>query len=505
MDFYSLEGECLHHFSRHQGPEALFLLIQRELSHSIQTLDLSLPEVQETMARSSFSFDMVKSLCDFFQDDWKLEGCLLDDRGYGLHSLILAKDDPQGHEYRLMVNVNPDASLWRLEAVHYHNKGFLFAIEDHHPYEMETVRKLYESFLPVKPEKNDVIEPKKEPNCFEIKKDYSFDLSQTGKYVFFSHMGPSSLFQHAYERLQSFERNGLNFQDPEMIEDLRHRPIFVKQALSQFLASKWRLESVVLNKYLSIEGLLLFNVEEFRFHLFVNTYGKVIYLIDCEIDSGLPVFEEDSVYTQTSRLYETPKYKAKREAYERKHLKPVSAKPVVIEPEALPEIPPKSVAVLPPCSQIVQTEPKKEIPKKIQPENAYADWLDKFKTKKILVIGDTALTPDMVKNVCRDLGFQKDNIILYNDYAKMTNLDFTSLKGKQDKYCGIVLGPTPHSLRGLGNFASLAAMLATDDYPFTAEATRLGDAKDFKITRTSLIEAVSDIIRHEIVTNPTFI
>ncbi len=521
MDFWSIEGECIHKYDAKEGPEALFLLIKKELSHSIESLDLSLQGVKDAMARPTFSFGILQDLQDFYQDDWKLSGCYLLDHDHSLHSLILSKEDPQGIEYRLMVNVDPESTHWRLELVNSNGVGKLFEKETHHPHEIAVVQALYESYLPKPTVKEDKPTPTA-PNCFETEKDYLCKLSDLGRYVFLSHLGPSSLFRYGYERLKAFQTQGLDLQDEDLQEDLKTRPMFVKQALMDFLASKWRIESIITNKYLTVEGLLLFHVDEHRFHVFVNPYGKLLYIIDCEIESGMPVFEEDFKYREAFLLYETPKAKAKRIAYE-KSLAPLPVvKPKVPEetilfslksepsekPATNADVIPDVSAILPEFqkSKILPPAPQPTI-KKLSParEDPYADWLDKFKTKRILIIGGSTLSGDAMKKACHECGFQKDNVVIYDDYEKLTNLDFSSLKGKQEKYCGIVLGPTPHKLKGLGDFASLASMLSSEGYPFTAEATRTGDARDFKITRNSLIAALGDIIRHELTMNPALI
>lgn len=112
--------------------------------------------------------------------------------------------------------------------------------------------------------------------------------------------------------------------------------------------------------------------------------------------------------------------------------------------------------------------------------------------KKILVIGDLRVGSQTLEEVCYELDISPDMIEVQDDYGKVKR--FAAKVQKEGRYIGIVIGATPHKVKGLGNATSLVTYFKGDGFPFTVEAkTYTGE---LKITKVSLKNALEEVINH---------
>ena len=111
---------------------------------------------------------------------------------------------------------------------------------------------------------------------------------------------------------------------------------------------------------------------------------------------------------------------------------------------------------------------------------------------KILVIGEPQIRIDDIYQIAKLYGFNMKNLDLYTEYDKIKNLDITRFKNT-NKYCGIIVGPIPHNVKGMNYDSFLAKTLseAENEYPYWKKC--ITEAGEFKITRNSFDNALRDI------------
>jgi len=493
MDYWSIQGDQLTKFDKATGPAPLFAFLETEVAPLIENLDISLVGVKDIINKSSFSMNVLNKLKDFYYPDWKVVGCYLYADDYSIQSIILSTRDEWNNEYRITVNAVCRDCAFQVEFVNFGNTGKNFTPANNYSKELKLVSDKYEAMLPPKP----VVVEKPKPVMAPVVEDNRyFDFSYQGQYVFRSHMGPAELFRAVSMLVKSFEDKGLDYLSNSIGNDMNVVPLDIQQSILHFLKSKWLVEACVLNEYLSLENILLFNKTNDKYHLLINKYGKIIYIIDCEIEYGDVINETDDVYHKVNALFGI---------VSKKEIVPevvrVVEKPVVVTTPTKVVPPLTIVSEKPVVKPVPVTKPK--APPVVKEENPYAEWYAIFKNKYILIIGASEVGSDNIRHICVNLGFNRNNIMIYNDYEKLPNKDFTFLKGQKAKYCGIVLGAVPHSVMGKGSYASISDMMAGEEnYPFMVEANTVTNRKEPKITSTSLKSALNEIIRNEIRTNP---
>lgn len=115
--------------------------------------------------------------------------------------------------------------------------------------------------------------------------------------------------------------------------------------------------------------------------------------------------------------------------------------------------------------------------------------LQNLKGKTIRFIG--ALNKSSIKN--KLIGISKEyefEVELYDDYEKITNMDFSKMR-YSNRISGIIAGPMPHSIKGMGSYSSGLEMLKNEPgYPPVVECIA---GEKLKITATSLWKALQEL------------
>ena len=109
--------------------------------------------------------------------------------------------------------------------------------------------------------------------------------------------------------------------------------------------------------------------------------------------------------------------------------------------------------------------------------------------KVIRFIG--ALNKSSIKNklygISKRYGFEVE---MFDDYEKIKNMDFSKMR-YSNRICGIIAGPMPHSIKGMGDYSSGLEMIKSEPgYPPVFECYA-GDK--LKITTTSLWKALLEL------------
>lgn len=491
MFFWSISGDEVNKFDAAIGPASLFRFIDTKIMPKIDRLDISAATIKEVISKPYFSLKVLRKIEDFYYDDWKVSGCYLFCDDDSIQSLIISTQDEYGNEYRATVNVGGGKDMAIVEAIHYNQKGNNFLDGEINKAILNRIESEYAPYAP--PKKTQAALTKPPVPQILRNEDIVFDFSYPGYYVFRSHIGPAELFKTISRLLDNFEARGIDYKSDTMTDDMRVAPMDIQQSLIHFLKNKWLIESCVVNKYLSLDYILLFNKNNEQYHLLLNKYGKAIYIIDCDIDYGEAVQYGDEIYDKVNAIFGITPKKAKQ---------PEPPKTQSLKSEIEPPLP-SLISIEQP---IIEISPVDKcliiIPKETNP---YAEWYDLFKHKHLIIIGGTVVNTNDIRTICHGLGFNTNNIELYTDYEKLPNKDFTFLKGQKDKYCGIVLGPVPHSVKNHGPSESLETMFHSDpEYPFMAIAFPNTARKELKITASSLKMSLNEIIRNEIRNNPLF-
>ena len=107
---------------------------------------------------------------------------------------------------------------------------------------------------------------------------------------------------------------------------------------------------------------------------------------------------------------------------------------------------------------------------------------------KILVIGDSAVGEAILNGVAKTKGIISNMIEYVLDYEKLTNYNFENLHFNM-AYSDILVGPMPHSVRGVEGYSSFLAKVRANpsEYPKVIE---LRDSTGLKITKTSFKEGL---------------
>lgn len=102
---------------------------------------------------------------------------------------------------------------------------------------------------------------------------------------------------------------------------------------------------------------------------------------------------------------------------------------------------------------------------------------------RILVIGQTSISKDILNGVAKTLGFQKNQLDYELDYEKLTNYNFGNLR-YTSQYTDILVGPVPHKTKGIENYKSFLSLVESnpDEFP---KITRLETNNELKITKTT--------------------
>lgn len=110
--------------------------------------------------------------------------------------------------------------------------------------------------------------------------------------------------------------------------------------------------------------------------------------------------------------------------------------------------------------------------------------------ERIYVIGAMDSDKARIEQIAKKNGYSVD---IVSDYDKLTNNNINSLR-YSTKYAGIIVGPMPHSIKGMGEYSSAIALLEQEGgFPPVVRATM--QSNKLKLTKTSFTKALAELSR----------
>ena len=130
-----------------------------------------------------------------------------------------------------------------------------------------------------------------------------------------------------------------------------------------------------------------------------------------------------------------------------------------------------------------------QILKKVEIQNLPNSELKYLRGKTIRFIG--ALNKSSIKNKLHGISKQYGFVVeMYDDYDKIANMDFSKMR-YSNRISGIIAGPMPHKIKGMGSYSSGLEMLRSEPgYPPVFECVA---GEKLKITSTSLWPALREL------------
>lgn len=130
-----------------------------------------------------------------------------------------------------------------------------------------------------------------------------------------------------------------------------------------------------------------------------------------------------------------------------------------------------------------------EIQRSLLSTETESDSLDHI---KILLIGASQIDNKEIFGIAKKEGISKNNLFLETDYNKIKNFNFDNLRFNST-YDGILIGPIPHKVSGVGDHSSIISKLEKEEGfpPFQVVYTNSGE---LKITKTSFRDALKKLI-----------
>lgn len=121
----------------------------------------------------------------------------------------------------------------------------------------------------------------------------------------------------------------------------------------------------------------------------------------------------------------------------------------------------------------------------------------RYKTGKIIIIGETKVKPEAFHAIGKSLGINKDRFELYLDYNDAKSFKFEKLQGNSE-YALIMVGPMPHSGVSKGDSSGIITALEqkNNGYP---PVVRLG-SNGLKITKSNFREGLQKAIEDGLIT-----
>ena len=111
--------------------------------------------------------------------------------------------------------------------------------------------------------------------------------------------------------------------------------------------------------------------------------------------------------------------------------------------------------------------------------------------KKILVIGQPVVSTDKLLGIVKVYGYEKGDFIFWDDYDKIKSYAERMAGGS---FTGIIAGPMPHKVSGLGDYSSLIEKMKQPGYPYMEEAR--SESGELKITKNSFRKALEGMTKH---------
>lgn len=116
---------------------------------------------------------------------------------------------------------------------------------------------------------------------------------------------------------------------------------------------------------------------------------------------------------------------------------------------------------------------------------------DQPKDGKIIVIGQSEVSKEILAGIAKRLGFEKNRFEFYLEYEDGAKYDFKKMQYSRLYSC-VLVGAMPHSGLAKTGFGSIIAALEQE--PGYPPVYRLG-LKDLKITKSSFGEALNKLLQ----------
>ena len=111
--------------------------------------------------------------------------------------------------------------------------------------------------------------------------------------------------------------------------------------------------------------------------------------------------------------------------------------------------------------------------------------------KKILVIGQPVVSIDKLLGIVKNYGYEKNDFVFWDDYDKIKSYAERMAGGS---FTGIIAGPMPHKVSGLGEYSSFIEKMKQPGYPYMEEAR--SESGELKITKNSFRKALEGLTKH---------
>ena len=108
---------------------------------------------------------------------------------------------------------------------------------------------------------------------------------------------------------------------------------------------------------------------------------------------------------------------------------------------------------------------------------------------KILIIGETALNEQQLKGFCKSKGISGDRVEFLCGYDRLKNRGVGKYQYNDD-YSLIIVGPVPHSMRGMGEYSSIIAKMEQEDG--CPPVARANNGNGLKLTLSMVKHIIND-------------
>lgn len=118
-------------------------------------------------------------------------------------------------------------------------------------------------------------------------------------------------------------------------------------------------------------------------------------------------------------------------------------------------------------------------------------WLDTLPYGKVLVMGDLSMKEKELQGWFKSYGIDKNRIV-HISFEEVKNYDISRLE-YSDVYRLILVGPVPHSAKGMGDESSVITSL--ENNPNITKVKRLMSGNELKISKESLKKSLKEEIQ----------
>ena len=121
-------------------------------------------------------------------------------------------------------------------------------------------------------------------------------------------------------------------------------------------------------------------------------------------------------------------------------------------------------------------------------------------TTYTLCIGDSTIDRQVIEEILKDNGINKERLELINDFKDIKRYEFKKMRFQITKYAAVFVGPIPHKIKGLNSYSSMISQMERDEgYP---PVFRLIDSHNqLIINRSTLSKAIKEAKDRRIIIN----